>query len=204
MAVFASLRDTALARAQRPLAAVFFSSCAGGALLAAGGALVVAVVGGSPALAAAAPGVAKLIAGGLFPVGLSMILFSRSDLLTTAFSHLALPHLLGDSTAGGAVAGAPPPSALRPARIAALLATVFAGNLAGSVAVAAGCASFVFLAEPMTSYAAAAAAYKASLPFSVAFARGVACTLDKTRPPPRATRQLTLALTRRQPRPARP
>ena len=175
-AAFESLRDAAVARASRPLPVVFASSVAGGALLSASGALVVAVVGGSPQLLLAAPGLARLIGGMVFPAGLMQVLFMRADLLTTSMAHLALPALLPRAAAEGAVAAAAaaPPPAPGAGRVGVLLAVTAAGNLVGSVAVAAAFSVCVFGADPaIASFVAASAAAKCSLPAGAAFVKGV-------------------------------
>ena len=174
-AAFESLRDAAVARASRPLPVVFASSVAGGALLSASGALVVAVVGGSPQLLLAAPGLARLVAGMVFPAGLMQVLFMRADLLTTSMAHLALPALLPRAAAeGAAAAAAPPPPAPGAGRVGVLLAVTAAGNLVGSVAVAAAFSACVFGADPaIASFVAASAAAKCSLPAGAAFVKGV-------------------------------
>jgi formate/nitrite transporter FocA (FNT family) len=174
-AAFESLRDAAVARASRPLPVVFASSVAGGALLSASGALVVAVVGGSPQLLLAAPGLARLVAGMVFPAGLMQVLFMRADLLTTTMAHLALPALLPRAAAeGAAAAAAAPPPAPGAGRVGVLLAVTAAGNLVGSVAVAAAFSACVFGADPaIASFVAASAAAKCSLPAGAAFVKGV-------------------------------
>jgi formate/nitrite transporter FocA (FNT family) len=168
-ATFEAMRSAAVARAPRPLAVVFCSAVAAGALLSAGGALVVTVVGGSPQLLAAAPGMAKLLAGLLFPVGLQTILFLRADLLTSAMAHYALPALLAPSAAAGA------PSA---ARVAALVLTIAAGNLAGSLVCAAGFSALLAgpgaAAAASAGFVAASAAAKCALPFGTAVMKGIA------------------------------
>jgi len=170
---FEALRASAVARAARPLGVVFWSAAAAGALLSTGGALAAVVVGGSPQLLLAAPGVAKLLGGVVFPVGLQSILFTRADLLTSAMAHLALPSLLAPTA----------PGAPAPARVAALLATTAAGNLAGSLVCAAGFAALVATggggggSAAVAGYVAAAAAAKCALPFGAAFAKGVAANM---------------------------
>jgi formate/nitrite transporter len=120
------------------------------------------VVGGIPA----AIGVQKLIAGLLFPAGLTMILFLQADLLTSQMAHLALPRLMAASDPAAA-------HALPAARAATMLSIVFTGNFIGSLAVAVAAAPLLFAAAPYTAYAAAAAVAKTSLPWGVAFAKGI-------------------------------
>ena len=167
--VFEQLRASGIARSKRPLGNIFASAAAGGALLSGGGMLVVSVLGNSPALVAAAPGAAALLGGLVFPVGLSMILFTRSDLLTSTMAHILLPYILPPpATPSAAAAAAEPPT---PERIGAVLATTFAGNAAGSLVVAAAFATAV--SGPAGVFAVAAATTKCSMPFALTFAKGV-------------------------------
>ncbi|KAH9940530.1 Formate/nitrite transporter [Epithele typhae] len=62
---------------------VFFKSFAAGAMLSFGGLLFEIVNGGSPGLTASNPGLVKLLAGAVFPVGLIMIVLQGQELLTS-------------------------------------------------------------------------------------------------------------------------
>jgi formate/nitrite transporter len=165
-AAFDNMRSAIIARSSRPVLRVFASAVLAGGLLATSCSVVIAVVGGMPV----AIGIQKLIAGLLFPAGLSMILFLQADLLTSQMAHLALPRIMavGDPAAVSRAA-----DALPAARAATLLSVVFTGNFIGSVAVAMAAAPLLFAAMPFSAYAAAAAVAKTSLPWGVAFAKGV-------------------------------
>jgi formate/nitrite transporter len=165
-AAFDNLRSAIIARSSRPPLRIFASAILAGGLLATSCSVVIAVVGGIPA----AIGVQKLIAGLLFPAGLTMILFLQADLLTSQMAHLALPRIMA---AGDPAAVACAADALPAARAASLLSIVFTGNFVGSVAVALAAAPLLFAALPYSAYAAAAAVAKTSLPWGVAFAKGV-------------------------------
>ncbi len=164
--VFDNLRSSIIARSSRPPLRIFASAVLAGGLLASSCAVVIAVVGGLPV----AIGIQKLVAGMLFPAGLSMILFLQADLLTSQMSHLALPRVMA---AGDPALVSCADKALPPAHAARLLSIVFAGNFVGSVAVAAAAAPLLFAALPFSAYAAAAAVTKTSLPWAVAFAKGI-------------------------------
>ena len=81
-------------RGARPPGVIFVSSMLGGALLSFGGAMYVMVGGGTvELLGASVPGLHKLVAAGVFPVGLSMVVFTGTDLLTSNFMYHSLPFL---------------------------------------------------------------------------------------------------------------
>lgn len=65
----------------------------GGMFIALGGLLTVVVVGGSPELVASNPGLAKFLAGALFPVGLIMVTIAGGDLFTSDCAGMMLPYL---------------------------------------------------------------------------------------------------------------
>jgi hypothetical protein len=92
-----------VARGARPLPRVFLSSVYGGAMLGFSGALVVAICGGAPSLE---PGVAKLLAGAIFPTGLAMITLTGTDLLTASFLYCTLPHVVASAAADPGTGGA--------------------------------------------------------------------------------------------------
>jgi formate/nitrite transporter len=164
---YETLASYGVARAGRPLRTVVVSAAAGGAMLGAAGALVVAVVGSAPEAAARCPPCARVAAGAIFPVGLSMIVLSGSDLLTSAFAVNVLP-FRSPATAAAAAA------ALRPRRVATLWAAVAAGNVAGSAAAAAAAAAVFPRGSAPAAWAAAAAKKKCALSLGEAFCRGVA------------------------------
>ena len=78
-AAFDNMRSAIIARSSRSVLRVFASAVLAGGLLATSCSVVIAVVGVMPV----AIGIQKLIAGLLFPAGLSMILFLQADLLTS-------------------------------------------------------------------------------------------------------------------------
>jgi formate/nitrite transporter len=163
---FDNLRNSIISRSTRPTLRIFASAILAGSLLATSCSVVIAVVGGFPA----AIGIQKLMAGLLFPAGLSMILFLQADLLTSQMAHLALPRIMAS---GDVAAIARADVVLPPAHATKLLSIVFAGNFVGSLAVAAAVAPLLFSALPFSAYAAAAAVAKTSLPWAVAFAKGI-------------------------------
>lgn len=70
---------------------IFCSSFLGGALLGWGCAMTTVVAGGTATFLAAAPGLLSLLTGAVFPIGLSMVLLTGSELLTGNFMTMALP-----------------------------------------------------------------------------------------------------------------
>ena len=136
----------------RSSAQLFASSFLGGAMLSWGSILMMVVAGGAPSLAAD-PGLQSLLRGMVFPLGLSLIVLSKSELVTANFLTQYLPK--------------PSPDALR------VLSVSFAANLAGSLAMV-GLASSACLFTPgAAALLVKAASGKAALAPSVAFLKGV-------------------------------
>ena len=77
------------------LSVVRFSLLAflGGCFIAFGGLLTVMVAGGMPGVMASNPGLVKLMAGALFPVGLIMVSVAGADLFTSDCTGIVLPWL---------------------------------------------------------------------------------------------------------------
>mmetsp|Transcript_1765 Transcript_1765/g.5277 ORF Transcript_1765/g.5277 Transcript_1765/m.5277 type:complete len:435 (-) Transcript_1765:95-1399(-) len=131
---------------------LFAASFLGGAMLSWGSILMMVVAGGAPCLAGD-PGLQALLRGTVFPLGLSLIVLSKSELVTANFLTQALP----------------PPSAdaLR------VVGVSFAANLAGSLAMV-GLASYAGIFTPGgAAMIVKAASGKAALSPGVAFAKGV-------------------------------
>ena len=70
-------------RAARPVNEMIVSALLGGAYLSLGGCLFVFLGGGTLALQATLPGAHSLLAASVFPMGLSMIVLTGADLLTS-------------------------------------------------------------------------------------------------------------------------
>ncbi len=120
------------------------------------------VAGGSPSLAAANPGLAKLLAGAIgLPMGLFMVVLTGGELFTGNV-FVMLSGLLAGRVSG--------------AQLASNWALSFSGNLAGSLfAAALVAAAGTTAAQPFLGATLGAAAAKTALPFAAAFARGVLC-----------------------------
>jgi formate/nitrite transporter FocA (FNT family) len=133
------------------------SSFLGGAMLGWGGLLMTVVAGGCAN--AVAPGAVALIKGAVFPVGLSMITLSGSELLTGNMLTQSLPPISTD----------------RAGPVARVLTWSFLGNFAGSLAVVGMVwAGGVFpMTGPVATGAMALAISKTSLAPSAAFIKGV-------------------------------
>lgn len=87
-----ALAKKGIAHAFRSDSQIFASSFLGGALLGWGCCLTTVVAGGTAASLAHAPGLLSLLTGMVFPVGLSMVLLSGSELLTGNFTTIFMPH----------------------------------------------------------------------------------------------------------------
>lgn len=150
---------TAGARADRPLQQMMVSSVLAGAYLSFGGCLYVTVAGGSAALAQAVPGIHALVSALVFPTGISLIVLTGTDLLTSNMLYGALPFF---SHPGRSVTH-------RLRGWARLMAVSFTGNMLGSVAIACCAAAWLFpVGSPGAVFAASLATKKLSLPLAAA------------------------------------
>lgn len=155
---------TASVRADRAPARILASSFLGGAYLAFGGSLFVMVSGGAGALAASAPGISSLVCALVFPTGLSMIILSGSDLLTSNMMYATLPFLAEPDK----------PTERSVADAGKLLGLTFAGNFAGSLMIAGAAAAWVF--TPGTAgaaFATALATKKIAIPLGAAIGKAI-------------------------------
>lgn len=84
---------SAVRKAELPLFKFILLAVLGGAFIAFGGLLTVIVVGGSPSLLSENPGLAKLLAGALFPIGLMMVSIAGADLFTSDCAGMVFPYL---------------------------------------------------------------------------------------------------------------
>jgi len=115
-----------ISSADRDSLQIFCSSFLGGALLGWGCALTTVVAGGSAVLLSEAPGLLALLTGAIFPVGISMVVLSGSELLTGNFMLMTLPAWTHPTLSKGQVL----------ARTCYVWGVSGLGNLAGSLFVA--------------------------------------------------------------------
>lgn len=159
------LAQKSIISAQRPVNQILCSSFLGGALLGWGGALTTVVAGGSATALATAPGALALLTGAVFPVGLSMIVLSGSELLTGNFMLMALPAWTHPSISKVRLAWGS----------CRVLSISCAGNLLGSLFVA--CAIFglsvVTIGSPAALWLSALAVKKCGLSSLVVMGKGV-------------------------------
>jgi len=150
--------------AQRSDGQIFCSSFLGGSLLGWGCALTVVVAGGSAAVLAEAPGLLSLLTGAVFPVGLSMVLLSGSELLTGNFVTMALPAWTHPGVSKSQVV----------ANTWRIWGISGAGNLAGSLFLAVTCfvLSIVPMGSPAATWLIALTVKKCALPLAIAVGKG--------------------------------
>lgn len=91
-----AFRVTAINKSKRTLPEFALMAMIGGAFIALGGLLTVAVAGGMPGVAEANPGLTRLVAGMLFPVGLIMVSVTGADLFTSNCAGFTFPLLKKD------------------------------------------------------------------------------------------------------------
>lgn len=137
----------------------FLGGVLGGAFIGFGSALALSVGGAAPALAAANPGLQKLVFGAVgLPFGLLMVVATGAELFTGNTALVTAAAYEGKASAGG---------------LARNWAASYAGNLVGAaalVALMAAGGTFAGTAAPL-----AVAKAKTSLTFTQAFVRGVLC-----------------------------
>ncbi|KXS12596.1 Formate/nitrite transporter [Gonapodya prolifera JEL478] len=157
---------SSLAKCARTPGTIFVASLMGGAYLSLGGLLSLTVAGGS---AAALPaGIVSLLAGITFPVGLSMIIFSGTDLLTGNMLYGTVPFCDLQDRSGTETQHAV-------SNLVKILGVSFVGNLIGSAAMALSVGAFCGVAENATlaGWVMTLAKKKCALPFATAFVRGI-------------------------------
>ena len=88
-----AFRLAAIHKSKRSFPAFALMAVLGGAFIAFGGLLTVMVAGGMPGVGAANPGLVKLMAGALFPVGLIMVSVTGVDLFTSDCAGFTFPLL---------------------------------------------------------------------------------------------------------------
>ena len=133
-----------LSRSVRDARSIFSASVLGGVFLSFSGMLYCHVTGGSPGLKASNPGLHALVGGLVFPTGLSMIVLTGGDLLTSNFYYQSFPIFAQPSLAVAHLRNA-----------ARVLAVSTAGNAVSSILAASAVSTFIF---PPHSAAADAAA----------------------------------------------
>lgn len=149
------------AKAASPTVKALLLAVAGGAYIALGGLLALSVGGACPGLAAANPGLAKLLFGVVgLPAGLTLVLVTGAELFTGNVAVVGAAALAGRVGWG---------------RLARSWAVAYAGNFLGSLAVVALVAAAGTLTGPAAATAVAVAGTKAGLAFWPAFWRGVGC-----------------------------
>eukprot|EP00039_Didymoeca_costata_P021706 m.345243 g.345243 ORF g.345243 m.345243 type:complete len:368 (+) comp25978_c0_seq1:279-1382(+) len=157
----AKAANAGLLRGQRSSAIILVSSIMGGALLSFGGSMFCLVSGGTMSLIPSLPGLHSLLGAAVFPIGLSLVIFTGSELLTSNMFYHTLPFLT---------------HAHRDVNLKTLgkvLGLSAIGNFIGSVAIAAYASNYIFLADPYTTWATAIAVKKTSLSAGTAFMKGI-------------------------------
>jgi formate/nitrite transporter len=133
-----------------------------GAYIAFGGLLAQVVGGAVPGIKADNPGLQKFIFGGVFPVGLMLVVIAGSELFTGNCLLPIISALNGKAKWGGVFKN---------------WVFVYLGNFVGSLFVA-FCLAYVtqlLAKDPWLASAKSLAEAKAALPFWVAFFRGIGC-----------------------------
>lgn len=160
------LNDVGLTRGDRPSTQIFVSSVLGGAFLSWGAAMYLTLGGGSPELMASAPGMHKIVSALIFPIGLSCIVLSGSDLLTSNMMYSTLPFVSKDSRKS---------TVDKTESLVHLWAVSAAGNAVGCVAMAGLTMPLMTVNPDMVAFAQAIAIKKTSGALMPTFLKAVGC-----------------------------
>uniref|UniRef100_A0A7S3NKV6 Formate/nitrite transporter n=1 Tax=Aureoumbra lagunensis TaxID=44058 RepID=A0A7S3NKV6_9STRA len=90
------LNEIGLTRGERNSGQIFTSALLGGAYLSWGGAMFVLLGGGTAEAMDTMPGLHKALSALIFPIGLTSIVVTGADLLTSNMSYASLPIISGD------------------------------------------------------------------------------------------------------------
>lgn len=164
-ATLVDLNETGLKRGDRSTKQILVSSVLAGSLLSWGATLYVLLAGGSADVLSSAPGLHKVMAAAVFPMGLTAITLSGSDLLTSNMLYGSLPLISGDPRRS---------TKEKIASMAKLWSVSLSGNFVSSVAMAALVAPLVIATPQVAAFAKALAIKKTTGTFMVAFSKGVA------------------------------
>ncbi|KAJ9124889.1 hypothetical protein QFC24_002818 [Naganishia onofrii] len=157
-----ALVESAVARHHTRVDVLFLKAVWGGILLSYGGFLE-AVVGGSPSANTNNPGLLRLVEGLVFPVGLTLIVLTGMELLTSDMMIIELGVLKRRIPVWG---------------IAYNWVVVFLGNLAGSLFFAAILVRYAGLVTPpIRTFILNAANSRGVLPWHEVFLRGIGCNI---------------------------
>jgi len=156
--------DSAVKKAAMPLRLFALYAALGGAFIALGGLLSIVVAGGMPGIAQSMPGLIKLLAGAVFPVGLVLVVVAGAGLFTSDCATLPLAYWQGRLTA---------------AQLLKVAGVGFVANFVGALAVAWLLAyqTGTLMQEPWAGYARSLALHKTEASFFAVFAKGVGANL---------------------------
>jgi len=91
------LNDMGLTIGERPLSQIFVSSVLAGCYLSFGASMYISLAGGMPALAASMPGLHAISSAMIFPIGMTLITLTKTDLLTSNMLYSSLPLISKDA-----------------------------------------------------------------------------------------------------------
>ncbi|MCU0374806.1 MAG: formate/nitrite transporter family protein [Chitinophagaceae bacterium] len=156
--------DAAVKKAGMPLRLFALYAVLGGAFIALGGLLSIVVAGGMPGIAQSMPGLIKLLAGAVFPVGLVLVVVAGAGLFTSDCATLPMAYWQGRLTA---------------AQLLKVAGVGFAANFVGALGVAwlLGYQTGTLSHEPWATYTRSLALHKTEASFFTVFAKGVGANL---------------------------
>ena len=161
-----TLNNVGLTRGERRVDTILLSSFLGGCFLSFGASMFLLIGGGSPLFQQSLPGLHSVTAALIFPIGLSSIVLSGADLLTSNMLYGALPFASGDKRRTVEE---------KSVNLGRLWALSFAGNFAGCFTMAL-CTSAIFCQAPFASFVTGIALKKTSVAFIPAVVKLLALT----------------------------
>ena len=158
-----SLNDVGLTRGERSSSTILLSSVLGGCFLSFGASMFVMIGGGAPLFQETLPGLHSVTAALIFPIGLSSIVLSGSDLLTSNMLYGTLPFASSDQRRT---------FEQKTVNVSRLWALSFAGNFVGCATMA-YCTSSLFSNAPFAAFVTGIALKKTSVAFIPAMVKAI-------------------------------
>jgi len=146
------LNDFGIYRADRSYKSILISSILGGSFISFGASMYILLGGGTPMLQESLPGLHAVASALIFPIGLSSIVLTQTDMLTSSMMYATLPFTSGDKRKS---------TTEKAENLAKLWGTNFVGNFIGCLGFAC-LASTLFINDPFSSFAQAIAIKKTS------------------------------------------
>jgi len=161
-----SLNEIGLTRGERSTEQIFWSSVLGGAFISWGASMYLTLAGGSALALAGVPGIHKVCTAMIFPIGLSAIVVTGTDMLTSNMMYSTLPLVSQDSRRT---------TEQKLVSLTHLWSVSLVGNLVGCVGMAALTSHILGGVPEVVDFVQAMAVKKTSATATATFAKAVGC-----------------------------